>query len=710
MKKLFHIFVALGLAAGLCGLLLFFTAQSFTPLPSFPEVQASYRKSDALLLDRHGMVVHELRVDATARRLDWTGLEEISPALISAVVRSEDKRFSEHNGVDWLAIGSAVLSRFGSGTPRGASTITMQLASLMDDALKPRAVRRSFRQKWKQIRAAQKIEQRWTKDEILEAYVNLVSFRGELQGIAAASKGLFDKEPGGLNRAESLVLASLVRSPNASAEAVARRACRLATSLGWNTGCDETLALARSRFSRPYFVRQRVSLAPHVARELLGKRASKVRSTLDKDLQRYATDVLERAVGVLSDQNVRDGAVLVVENRTGEVLAYVGNTGAISSARYVDGIRARRQAGSTLKPFLYGLAFEKQILTAASLLSDSPLDVQTGRGIYEPKNYDHVFRGMITARTALASSVNIPAVRSVSLVGVGPFVRQLQSLGFRDLDEERFYGHSLALGSADVSLWDLVNAYRAFARGGAWSELRLIPGGKGAEGRGRRILSSGAAFIVSDILSDREARSATFSLENPLATRFWSAVKTGTSKDMRDNWCVGYSNTYTVGVWVGNFSGSSMWNVSGMSGAAPVWFEVMNYLHRDVPSKPPEPPRDVIAQHVTFPEQSGLSGRQEWFIRGTEMEAVRQERVAYNTKILYPSPGTIIALDPDIPEGQQKIFFESTSGTSGMTWMLDGILLGQGHTVAWTPSPGSHRLSLVKNGDHIMDEIAFEVR
>ncbi|HAK59361.1 MAG TPA: penicillin-binding protein 1C [Nitrospiraceae bacterium] len=710
MKKLFHIFVVLGLAAGICGLLLIFSPKSFNPLPSFQDVQASYQKSDALLLDRHGTVIHELRVDATARRLDWTSLKEISPALLSAVIRSEDKRFSQHRGVDWLAIGSAVLSRFGSGTPRGASTITMQLASLMDDALKPRKVRRSLRQKWNQIRAARSIEGRWTKDEILEAYVNLVSFRGELQGIAAASKGLFDKEPGGLNRAESLVLASLVRSPNASAEAVAKRACRLSTSLAWNTGCDDTRALAQSRFSRAYAVRQRVSIAPHVALKVLRQDGSNMHSTLDGDLQRYATDVLERAVGVLSDQNVRDGAVLVVENRTGDVLAYVGNTGTLSSARYVDGVRARRQAGSTLKPFLYGLAFEKRILTAASLLSDSPLDVPTGRGIYEPKNYDHAFRGMISARTALASSVNIPAVRTVSLVGVEPFVRQLRSLGFRDLDEEQFYGHSLALGSADVSLWDLVNAYRTLARSGASSELRLTLGRKDSEQGGTRILSSGAAFIVSDILSDREARSATFSLENPLATRFWSAVKTGTSKDMRDNWCVGYSNTYTVGVWVGNFSGSSMWNVSGMSGAAPVWFEVMNYLHRAVPSKPPEPPRDVIAQYVTFPEQFGLSGKQEWFIRGTEMEAVKQERRAYNTKILYPSSGTIIALDPDIPEGQQKIFFESTSDTSGMTWMLDGIVLGQGQALSWTPSPGSHRLSLVRNGDHIMDEIAFEVR
>ena len=187
----------------------------------------------------------------------------------------------------------------------------------------------------------------------------------------------------------------------------------------------------------------------------------------------------------------------------------------------------------------------------------------------------------MTSRVALASSLNVPAVKTLSLVGIEPFLDKLRQLGIKGLNESGdFYGPSLALGSADVSLWELVNAYRTLANEGKWSELRLIPGENPLKPRRNRYFQK-SAFLVSDILSDREARSVTFGLENPLSTRFWTAVKTGTSKDMRDNWCIGYSRKYTVGVWMGNFSGEPMWNVSGITGAAPVWMEMMDFLHRN---------------------------------------------------------------------------------------------------------------------------------
>ncbi|MCU0605814.1 MAG: penicillin-binding transpeptidase domain-containing protein, partial [Desulfobacterales bacterium] len=264
--------------------------------------------------------------------------------------------------------------------------------------------------------------------------------------------------------------------------------------------------------------------------------------------------------------------------------AYAGITGDPGRSRFVDGVAARRQAGSALKPFLYALAFDRRILTAASLLDDSPLDLAVTTGIYRPQNYDRGFQGAVTVRTALAASLNIPAVRALELTGVDPFLDVLRELGIRELSESGdFYGPALALGSADVSLWELVNAYRTLANHGIRGELALTAGAAPA-GPPRRVFSAQAAFIVSDILADREARAPTFGLENPLATRFWTAVKTGTSKDMRDNWCVGYSQHVTVGVWVGNFSGEPMREVSGVSGAAPIWLDLMNHLHRSRPS------------------------------------------------------------------------------------------------------------------------------
>ncbi|HTF99013.1 MAG TPA: penicillin-binding protein 1C [Nitrospirota bacterium] len=688
------------------GLWLIFCASAGHAFPSFQEVKQGYQASDAVLLDRNGKVIHELRVDAKGRRLDWTPLNNVSPALTKATIYSEDKRFREHHGVDWLAAAATAAENLFSKKPRGASTITMQLAAFLDDTLKPRNAKRSFAQKWDQMHAAQELERSWSKDEILEAYLNLVSFRGELQGVSAASRGLFNKEPAGLDEGESVVLASLLRSPNATIEATAKRAHLLAAAMMLSPTAREIRSIAENALSRTYHVRPRTALAPQAARRIMRTASSDGRSfssTLDREIQQFAYEVLVKQLSLLKKKNVTDGAILVVENRTGNVLAYVGNAGLSPRTRYVDGIRARRQAGSTLKPFLYALAFEKRILTAASLMNDAPLDVSTDRGIYKPENYDKEFRGMVTARTALASSLNIPAVKTLGLVGMPDFASRLRLLGFEALKEDDYYGLSLALGSADVTLWELVNAYRTLANGGMWTGMHLVPGKKE---RSRRVYESESVFIVSDILSDREARSSTFSLENPLATRFWAAVKTGTSKDMRDNWCIGYSADYTAGVWVGNFPGAPMWDVSGITGAAPAWQEIMQYLERGSRSKAPVPPRAVVARAVVIPDQS-QSARKEWFISGTESQTV--ERTTVPQRILYPAPGTIIAIDPDIPADQQKIYFESASSGNAI-WVLNDMVIGKTDTQPWTPRQGRYVLVLKDGADRRVDEVEFEVR
>ncbi len=712
-----------------CKRLLFFilfsliAVSSAHALPSFREVKDSYKKSDAVLLDRHGKVIHELRIDPQGRRLDWVDLKDISPALIKTVLHSEDRRFYEHHGVDWNAIGAVVIKNLLTKTPRGGSTITMQLVAILDGKLKPKKSKRTFSQKWNQMSAAGEIEKSWSKDEILEAYLNLITFRGELQGISSASRGIFDKEPSGLNEGESLILASLIRSPNASVENIGKRACVLSSSLKWDVKCEEIKTLAYKTLTGAYSVRQKIALAPHIAYQLLnnppstlfGKKKIIVASTLDGDLQRFATETLKYQLNTLKDKNVNDGAVLIVENKTGEILAYVGNGGQYSSARHVDGVIAKRQAGSTLKPLLYELAIEQNLLTASSLINDSPINVPTLTGLYVPQDYDKEFKGLVSVRTALSASLNIPAIRALSLVGPESFVSRLGQLGFEDLKEGGYYGLSLALGTADVSLYELVNAYRTLSDKGQWSRLKMqLDRKKKAH---RQVMKKEAVFIISDILSDREARSVTFGFENPLATRFWTAVKTGTSKDMRDNWCVGYSQKYTVGVWVGNFNGEPMWHVSGISGAAPVWLEIMNYLHRNTPSIAPQPPEKVMAKKISFQENIEPE-RREWYIKGSEPAESASDSaiVAFNAhnekpRIIYPVAGTIIALDPDIPEENQKIFFEMTSSDTKFDWLLNNEKIGaSGSIVSWKPKRGKYVLSLADEQDAVLDSVEFEVR
>jgi penicillin-binding protein 1C len=682
-------------------------------VPGFERVKAAHISSEALLLDRHGEVIHELRIDSSGRRLDWVPLEDISPALPAAILQAEDHRFYSHKGVDWSSLVGSVRGLFNSSRSRGASTITMQLASRLSPELQPRSGRRTYRQKLKQIRTALQIERRWSKTQILEAYLNLVTFRGEVEGIAAAASGIFGKRPHGLDDVESLILAALVRSPNAPAEQIAARTAALARIMGRSIDRAELSARTTEALARIYFVRPQASLAPHVARQVLltsARRAGeqvRIVCTLDASLQRFAAESLRHQLSRLRSQNVHDGAVLVVDNATGEVLAYVGNDGDLASARYVDGVQAPRQAGSTLKPFVYGIAFERRLLTPVSLLDDSPLDVPVGGGIYRPRNYDNRFHGVVTSRVALASSLNVPAVKVLTLTGVDTVVGRLGELGFENLRSADFYGPSLALGAVDITLWDLVNAYRTLANDGISGPLRLAPDLKDCGTH--RVFSRESAFLLKDILSDRESRSVTFSLESPLATRFWTAVKTGTSKDMRDNWCVGFSNRYTVGVWTGNFSGEPMWDVSGVTGAAPVWVEVMNWLQRGESSKPPVPPPGVVQCRV----QLAGSGRilSEWFVRGTETDLAQPAILRTGARISYPANGTIVALDPDIPWDDQKVPFEAGSAADPIRWALDGEELGPARLVLlWTPLKGKHTLSLLDANGRALDTVTFEVR
>jgi penicillin-binding protein 1C len=402
---------------------------------SFTDVRAKHATSEFRLLDRGGLTIEEARRDPKGRRLPWVGLADLSPAFVELVVRAEDKRFRAHGGVDWRALVGAAAS-FGA---RGGSTITMQVASLVRHEKRGR--RRGWLEKLAQMRAAWELEETWTKDQILETYVNQVSFRGELVGIAAASRGLFDKAPHGLDVAESSLLAALIRSPNAPSSLVARRACRLAPAT-----CARATELA-ARLDRPYRIPPAVHLAPHLAslaRED-AKPSSAIATTLDGPLQAFVKDSLTRHLASVRAQNVRDGAVLVVDNASGEVRAYVSVSGEPEKTGHVDGVHAKRQAGSTLKPFLYALALQKRLLTPASLLDDTALEIAHPRGVYRPANYDKVFHGRVPLRVALGSSLNVPAVRVLELVGENALVETLGRLGVSQMREGEYYGPALAL-------------------------------------------------------------------------------------------------------------------------------------------------------------------------------------------------------------------------------------------------------------------------
>ena len=695
-------------------------------LPSFDEVRADFRSSETLVLSREGEVIQRLRTDATVRRGQWLGLADVSPALQRALVLSEDRRFYEHSGVDWAAVSAAAWANLWHERTRGASTLTMQLAGLLDGDWRQGPGGRTVTQKMGQAVAAQLLERRWRKDQILEAYLNLVPFRGELVGIDALARTLFGKAAHGLDERESAVAAALVRAPNARPALVARRACGVLRDMQQGQADCEALDLFTTAALQRRAYDASAGIAPHFARQWLrGGHGAGQRSSLSAPLQRMAQQTLQRHLRELAGRNVQDAALVVLDNASGEVLAWVGSSGPLSQAAEVDGVLALRQPGSTLKPFLYAQAIAEKRLTAASLLHDSPAQIATAGGLYIPQNYDRQFKGWVSVRQALGSSLNVPAVRTLVMVSPDAFFAQLRRLGLALRESGGYYGYSLALGSSEVRLLELANAYRALANGGRVSPVAYAPGARAAF---IQALDAGAAFIVGDILVDANARVPTFGSDSVLNTRFWSAVKTGTSKDMRDNWAMGWSQRYTVGVWVGNAGGSPMHDVSGSSGAAPIWADVMAWLHRGAPSHAPRPPAGVLRQPVRFDGGADRleSPREEWFVRGTQqavfaidIEATDayiastsgKKHMHFGTpaRIIAPAPGSIIALDPDIPPAHQRLQLQAQGGTA-LRWRIDGRPVGQGAALAWLPWPGRHRVELLDAQGQMQDSVQIEVR
>ncbi|MDD2711878.1 MAG: penicillin-binding protein 1C [Simplicispira sp.] len=756
-------------------------------IPTFDEVKRGFQPSDTLVLDRQGEVLQRVRTDASVRRGQWIELADVSPALRTALVLSEDRRFYEHSGVDWQAVSAAAWANLWNQRTRGASTLTMQLAGLLDSPdlpdLRQRPGGRGVAQKLGQTVVAQVLERRWRKAQILEAYLNLVPFRGELVGMDALSRTLFGKAAHGLDAREAAVAAALVRAPNAQPAVVAQRACGVlrqmqaqaraqvdatapvhsaqgAQGAAAGVDCDALDMFASAALQRRDYPASD-GVAPHFARRVLAQAQAQVKapaasavpdpasaplparitSTLRAPLQRFAVQTLAQHLGELRGGNVEDGAIVVLDNASGEVLAWVGSSGPLGQAQEVDGVLAQRQPGSTLKPFLYAQAIAERRLTAASLIEDSPAHLATTSGLYIPQNYDRQFKGWVSVRTALAASLNVPAVRTLVMVSPDAFFRQLQAVGLPLRESGGYFGYSLALGSSEVQLLHLTNAYRTLANGGRFSPVApaLLPARPTAPVF-TRALNEHAAFIAGDVLSDGNARARTFGTDSVLATRFWTAVKTGTSKDMRDNWAVGWSARYTVGVWVGNASGAAMHDVSGSSGAAPVWAAVMAQLHAREPSRAPLPPRGLVQVAVRFGALPGSpapleAARSEWFVPGTQQPLFAMDSEAASAyhasargpkglkisgegtdlsgvRIATPTAGTVIALDPDIPPARQRLRFAASPHPLGATlrWRLDGQPLGQGAQLAWLPWPGRHRVQLTDARGVVLDEVRLEVR
>lgn len=739
------------LVAALLPLLALALSALAEPLPE--ALGDGQRAVSTLVLDRDEQVIRAVR-SKDGKLSTRVGAAELSPVVIPALLAAEDARFYRHPGVDPLAM----LRAFGQALwhrklVSGASTLTQQLAR----AVVPRP--RTAYGKWREAAIALRIEASLSKQQILEEYLNRVEFGPNLRGIEAASQRYFDKPAAQLDLAEAAALVSIPRGPtlydpSRGTRAVLRRRDRvlarmqaqgLASADAVHTATLEPLRLTRAPVlgGSEHLVQGLVSGA--LAPELRGERVQRVVTTLDSGLQREVAELSRRAATFVAEYGASSVSVVVLDNRRAEVLAYVGSPDfhAVSELGQNDGARALRQPGSALKPFVYAAAMARLGMTAATRLPDLELRLPTPDGTYAPKNYDGRFHGPVLLRDALANSLNVPAVYTASRVGPEHVLDLLHRAGFDSLTESaQHYGAALALGDGEVKLSELAQAYSMLARGGSFLPLRFYRSARLASGaeltravpEATRVIDPRIAAVLTDVLADDLARAPEFGRSGPLAFPFPVAAKTGTSKGFRDNWTVGFTREVTVAVWAGNFDGTPMTGSTGVTGAGPLFHEVMLAAMR---GREPEPL--VVHDRLVGVEICELSGglpseacshrRREWFVPGREPHEscdlherveiepatglragpacrVRESRVferyphEYENfarqarrplapseyaprcpgpratssegrpELVYPVPETRFAIDPELHD-QQEIMLEARGSSDLLTFLVD---------------------------------------
>ncbi len=558
------------------------------PLP--PGLLDLSREVSTRVTDREGGILHEL-LSQEGTRLYWVPLAEMSREVRASFVFKEDRRFFRHPGVDPLALARAAGQDLAEGrVVSGGSTITMQLAR---DLLGDRP--RDLSSKLAEGLLALRLDRQLSKEDILEQYLNRVPFAGGVRGVERAAQAYFRKGASQLSLGEAAFLAVIPRAPGVldpygDPEEIRLRARALLARME-KAGAitPETAEMARAE---PLRVRERRApfRAPHLVqyldRQQWGFTPSLLATTIDPRLQEEAEAALKVEIADLAGRGVKNGAVVVMENATGRVLAFVGSTAFFDESvqGQNNGVLALRQPGSALKPFTYALALS-QGMTLAELVPDVEAHFPAGDGIYSPKNFSGRYYGPVRAREALANSLNVSAVKVAQKVGIRRLLPFLREAGLASLDHDPdHYGLGLTLGNGEVSLFELTAAYASFARGGLTISPALLAEVRDEKGGpvllpppppGRTLLTPQVACLVGDVLSDENARMMSFGVLTPLNFPYRVAVKTGTSRNFTDNWCVGFTRELTVGVWVGNFDSTPMKGISGITGAGPVFHRVM---------------------------------------------------------------------------------------------------------------------------------------
>ena len=729
------------------------TLVSLTAFARFAPLEAPETRlvvPGTIVFDAHGTVLeHE---GASGLRIP-VALEAIAPRMLQATISAEDRRFQGHVGIDPLAIARAATT---AGTqPSGASTITQQLARrlyLADDP-GPLAVRKA-----REALIALQLEANRSKREILDLYLNDVYYGRQAYGVEAASRVYFGISARNLDLAHAAYLAGLPQRPSAydpagdSAPARERQAyvLRRMAEDGWITRAEADAAAAQTVAvlpgMRPPLAHQFVTFAlaelARIRPDLAARDGLVVETTLDAGLQDEAERLVRAHLADLHERNATDAALVALEPGTGRILAMVGSAtdGDPAHGGDINMTLALRSPGSAIKPFLYAAAFEHSFTPATPLL-DVPSSFASPDGPYTPLNYDRSFHGVVPLRVALASSLNVPAVRTLDELGIDALLEIGHRFGLATLTETERYGLGLTVGGGEVRLLDLGNAYAALGAQGRLAEPFAVQRVRDRTGAvlyerpapaTRQVLSAEHAYLLSDILSDPDARILGFGGVTPFEVPFPAAVKSGTSTGARDTWTLGYTPEVAIGVWVGNADGAPLYDVAGVDGAGPIWRDAMMAaaLGRRMSwyARPPGVVEATIcAPTGLLPGPDCPSPVRELFASGTvptsgeryysrdadgrividpPLEArswardaglpLREERRGGALRIVSPVTGTVLFLAAELAQQQLVLRAAADPGIDRVTFEIDGQVVGEAAgtdpQLVWTLQPGRHSL------------------
>jgi penicillin-binding protein 1C len=743
----------------------------FAPLQP-PETMAVV--PGTVVLDAHGVVL--ARGGADGIRIP-VALDAIAPRMRQATISAEDRRFLVHPGVDPVAAARALLHA--GDQPSGASTITQQLARrlYLDGDRGPVLVRKS-----REALLAFQLEANRSKREILTLYLNDVYYGRGAYGVEAAARAYFGISAANLDLAHAAYLAGLPQRPSAfeatgdPTPALARQAYVLARMAddGWISRADADVAAGEPitlRADAPpaiaaAFVTYAVDELARNRPDLAVRSGLVIETTVDAAFQAEIERLMRLRLAALADRNVTDGALVAIEPSTGRILAMVGSAtdGDATHGGDINMALSPRQPGSALKPLLYAAAFERGFTPATPLL-DIPTTFATPEGPYAPMDSDRSFRGVVSVRVALASSLNVPAVRTLDALGVDALLDMARRFGLGTLTDAERYGLALTLGGGEVRLLDLTNAYAALGAGGLLRTPFAVARVRDAAGHvlyertptpAHVALSPQHAYLLADILSDADARIPGFGEVTPFELPYPAAAKSGTSTGFRDNWTLGFTPDVAIGVWVGNADGSPMINISGVDGAGPIWHDAMMAAALGRPMHWYARPPGIVEAAACAP--TGLlpgpfcpSPVRELFVAGTEpvsferyytrdangaiaidppaearawagdagvlLAAAAPARAGDPIRIVAPAAGSIFWLAPELGAQQLVLRAASAPGIERLTFSIDGSVVGDASpadpTTMWTLVPGRHTLQVsgsLASGSAVSGIAVFEVR